>query len=143
MDLKFFYAVRDGRIWFKPMVAHPHASWKLFGGNGFINNTKTPLISVSADGDNILALDKNQIISNQVICQVSFGYPQWKIIESRVRWTEKWFNIDGVSLIVNLFKNPVLRSVKNDRSIAMSHKGHETIYYTDRKGKNIQIHMLL
>ncbi len=62
MDSKFFYAVRDGRIWFKPMAAHPHASWKLFGGNGFIDNTKTPLISVSADGDNILAVDKNQII---------------------------------------------------------------------------------
>jgi hypothetical protein len=139
MDSKFFYAVRDGKIWFKPIAAHRNASWKLFGGNGFIDNTKTPLISLSADGDNILTVDQNQIIhyakSNQVICQVSFDCPQWKIIESRVRWTEKWFNMDGVSLIVNLFKNPILKSLPDYRSIAMSHKGHETMYYTDRKGK--------
>jgi hypothetical protein len=139
MDSKHFYVVRDGRIWFKPIAAHPDTSWKLFGTNGFIDNTKTPLISLSADGDNILAVDENQIIhyakSNQIICQVSFDCPQWKIIESRVKWTEKWFNMDGVSLIVNLFKNPILKSIKNFRSIAMSHKGHETMYYTDMKGK--------
>jgi hypothetical protein len=43
--------------------------------------------------------------------------------------------MDGVSLIVNLFKNPILKSLPDYRSIAMSHKGHETMYYTDRKGK--------
>jgi hypothetical protein len=139
MDSKFFYAVRDGKIWFKPIAAHPDAPWKLFGGKGFIDNTKTPLISLSADGDNILAVDIHQIIhyakSNQIICQVSFDCPQWKIIESRVKWTEKWFNMDGISLIVNLFKNPVLNPIKNYRSIAISHKGHDTMYYTDMKGK--------
>ena len=139
MDSKYFYAVRDGRIWFKPIAAHPDAPWKLFGGNGFIDNTKTPLVYLSADGDNILAVDRNEIIhyakSNQVICRVSFDCPQWQIVESRVKWTEKWFNMDGVSLIVNLFKSPILKSIKNARSIAMSHKGHETMYYTDMQGK--------
>ncbi|CAF3839975.1 unnamed protein product [Adineta steineri] len=139
MDSKFYYVVRDGKIWFKPIGAHKDASWKLFGGNGFIDNCKTPLISLSADGDNILAVDQNQIIhyakSNQIICQVSFDCPTWKIIESRVKWTEKWFNMDGVSLIVNLFKNSILKSLENNRSICMSHKGHDTIYYTDMKGK--------
>jgi len=139
MDSKFFYVVRDGKIWFKPIGAHPNAAWKLFGGNGFIDKTKTPLKSVSADGDNILAVDHNEIIhyakSNQIICQVSFDCPEWKIIESRVKWTEKWFNMDGVSLVVNLFKNPILESIKNYRSIAMSHKGHDTMYYTDMRGK--------
>ena len=139
MDSKYFYAVRDGRIWFKPIAGHPNAPWKLFGGNGFIDNTKTPLVYLSADGDNILAVDRNEIIhyakSNQVICQVSFDCPQWRIVESRVKWTEKWFNMDGVSLIVNLFKNPILKSIENARSIAMSHKGHETMYYTDMQGK--------
>ncbi|CAF1361969.1 unnamed protein product [Rotaria sordida] len=139
MDSKYFYVVRDGKIWFKPIAAHPHASWKLFNKNGSIDNTKIPLISVSADGDNILAVDQNQIIhyakSNEVICEVSFDCPQWKILESRVKWTEKWFNMDGVSLIVNLFKNPILKSLPNYRSIAMSHKGHDTMYYTDMKGK--------
>jgi len=139
MDSKFFYVVRDGKIWFKPIAAHPDAHWKLFGGNGFIDNTKTPLISLSADGDNILAVDQNQIIhyakSNQIICQISFDCPQWKIIESRVKWTEKWFNMDGISLIVNLFKNPILKSIENYRSIAMSHKGRDTMYYTDMIGK--------
>lgn len=139
LDSKFYYAVRDGRIWFKPIAANQNSPWKLFGGNGFIDNTKTPLISLSADGDNILAVDRNNVIhyakSNLVVCQVSFDCSQWKIIESKVKWTEKWFNMDGVSLIVNLFKNPILKSLENSRSIAMSHKGHETMYYTDRKGK--------
>ena len=139
MDSKFYYAVRDGKIWFKPIAAHPDCPWKLFGGNGFIDNSKAPLISLSADGDNILAVDQNEVIhyakSNRVVCQVSFDCAQWKIIESRVKWTEKWFNMDGVSLIVNLFKNPILKSLRNSRSIAMSHKGHETMYYTDRNGK--------
>ena len=139
MDSKFYYAVRNGRIWFKPIGAYENSPWKLFGGNGFIDNTKTPLISLSADGDNILAVDQNNVIhyakSNLVVCQVSFDCPQWKIIESKVKWTEKWFNMDGVSLIVNLFKNPILKSLENSRSIAMSHKGHDTMYYTDRNGK--------
>jgi hypothetical protein len=43
--------------------------------------------------------------------------------------------MDGVSLVVNLFKNPILESIKNYRSIAMSHKGHDTMYYTDMRGK--------
>ncbi|CAF3864197.1 unnamed protein product [Rotaria sp. Silwood1] len=139
MDSKFFYAVRDGKIWFKPIGAHPDAPWKLFGGDGFIDNNKTPLILLSADGDNILALDKNEIIhyakSNGVICEVSFDCPQWTIIKSRVKWTDKWFNMTGVSLIVNLFKNPILKPIKNSRGIAMSHKGFDTMYYTDMKGK--------
>ena len=139
IDSKFYYAVRNGRIWFKPIAAYENSPWKLFGGNGFIDNTKIPLIYLSADGDNILAVDQNNVIhyakSNLVVCQVSFDCPQWKIIESKVKWTEKWFNMDGVSLIVNLFKNPILKSLENSRSIAMSHKGHETMYYTDRNGK--------
>lgn len=139
MDSKYYYAVHQGRIWFKPIAAYPTAPWKLFGGNGFIDNSHTPLVAVSADGDNILAVDHHDTIhyakSNQVVCQVSFDCPQWQILESQVKWTEKWFNMDGVSLVVNLIKNPILKSLKNARSIAMSHKGHETMYYTDMIGK--------
>ncbi|CAF1207526.1 unnamed protein product [Adineta steineri] len=139
MDLKFYYIIRYGKIWFKPIGAHCDSSWKLFGDNGFIDQFQTPLISISVDGDNILAVDENQIIhyakSNQIICKVSFDCPQWEIIESRVKWTQKWFNMDGVSLVVNLFKNPILKSLKNSRNICMSHKGPDTMYYTDMKGK--------
>ena len=139
MDSKFYYAIREGKLWFKPIAAHPNASWKLFGGNGSIDNSKVPLNSVSADGDNILVVDENNIIhyakSNQIICQISFDCPQWKIIEFRIKWTQKWFNMDGVSLVVNLLKNPVLKSLPNYRSLAMSHKGHDTMYYTDLRGK--------
>lgn len=139
MDSKFFYVVRQGKIWFKPIAAHPDAVWKLFGGQGFLDHFRTPLTSISADGDNLLAVDVNDIIhyakSNQVICEVSFDCPTWRIVESRVDWTEKWFNMDGVSLLVNIFKDPILKSLKNNRSICMSHKGHETMFYTDMKGK--------
>ncbi|UJR07251.1 hypothetical protein I4U23_011539 [Adineta vaga] len=139
MDSKFYYILRYGKIWFKPIGAHPDSSFKLFGDYGFIDQFQIPLISISVDGDNILAVDQNQIIhyakSNQIICQVSFDCPQWKIIESRIKWTQKWFNMDGVSLLVNLFKNPILKSLKNSRNICMSHKGHETMYYTDMNGK--------
>ncbi|CAF0790183.1 unnamed protein product [Adineta steineri] len=57
--------------------------------NGFIDQSQTPLVSISVDGDNILAVDKNQIIhcakSNRIICKVSFDCPKWQIIESRVK----------------------------------------------------------
>ncbi|CAF1340211.1 unnamed protein product [Adineta ricciae] len=139
MDSKFYYIIRYSKIWFKPIGAHHNAPYKLFGDNGFIDQFQTPLTSISVDGDNILAIDQNEIIhyakSNQIICQVSFDCPQWKIIESRVKWTQKWFNMDGVSLIVNLFKNPILKSLKNNRNVCMSHKGLDTMYYTDMNGK--------
>src|SRR5262249_26741619 len=139
MDSKYFYAIRDDRIWFKPIAAHQDSRWKLFDKNGFADKRRTPLISLSVDGDNIIVVDQNQIIhytkSNRVICQISFIRPQWKIIQSRVKWIEKWFSMDGVSLIVNLFKNPILQPIQNARSIAMSHKGSDTMYYTDMNGK--------
>ncbi|CAF0826276.1 unnamed protein product [Rotaria sp. Silwood1] len=139
LDSKYFYAIRDGRIWFKPIAAHPDARWRLLGKNGYANKRKTPLISVSADGDNMIVVDQNQTIhyakTNRIICQVSFVRPQWNIIQSSISWREKWFGMEGVSLIVNLIKNPILHMIPNARSIAVSHKGPATMYYTDMNGK--------
>ncbi|CAF4124061.1 unnamed protein product [Rotaria sp. Silwood2] len=139
IDSKYFYAIRDGRIWFKPIAVHPDGRWRLLGKNGYANKKKTPLIYVSADGDNLIVVDQNQTIhyakTNRVICQVSFIRPQWNIIQSSVTWREKWFGMEGVCLIVNLLKNPILRMAPNARSIAASHKGPDTMYYTDMNGK--------
>jgi len=139
IDSKYFYAIREGRIWFKPIAAHRDACWKLFDENGYINKRRSRLISLSTDGNNIIAVDENRTIhyakTNRVICQISFDCPQWKIIQSIVKWKEKWFSMDGVSLIVNLFKNPILHPPQNARSIAISHKGPDTMYYTDMNGK--------
>jgi hypothetical protein len=139
MDSKYFYAIRDGRLWFKPIAAHRNARWKLFDENGYANKRRSELIRVSADGDNIIVVDENQTIhyakTKRVICQISFDCPQWKIIQSSVKWKEKWFSMDGVSLIVNLFTNPILQPTENARSVAVSHKGPDTMYYTDMNGK--------
>ena len=139
MDSKYFYAIREGRVWFKPIAAHHTAYWKLFDKNGYADKRKNRLISLSADGDNIIVIDQNQTIhyakTNRVVCQISFACPQWKIIQSKVKWKKKWFNMTGVSLIVNLFKNPILQSIPNARSIVVSHKGYDTMYYTDMNGK--------
>jgi hypothetical protein len=139
IDSKYFYALRDGRVWFKPIAAHPNARWKLFDENGYADKIRSQLISLSADGDNIIVVDVNQTIhyakTNKVVCQVSLDCPQWKIIQTIVKWKEKWFSMDGVSLIVNLFKNPILYPIQNARSIAISHKGPDTMYYTDMNGK--------
>lgn len=139
LDSKYFYAIRDGRLWFKPIGAHPDSRWNLLGTNGYADKKKTALISVSADGNNIIAIDQNQVIhyakTNEIICQVSFVRPQWRIIQSKIKWTQNWFGMDGVSLIVNLFKNPILRTIPRARSIAVSHKGTDTMYYTDMNGK--------
>ncbi|CAF1176230.1 unnamed protein product [Rotaria sordida] len=139
IDSKFFYAIRDGKIWFKPIAAHQDSRWRLLGKNGYANKKKTPLISVSADGNNIIVVDQNRVIhyakTNRIICKVSFIRPQWGIIQLRISWREKWFGMEGVSLIVNLFKDPVLHMPPNARSIAVSHKGPDTMYYTDMNGK--------
>lgn len=139
LDSKYFYGIREGRIWFKPIAVHRNARWKLFDRNGYANENQSELIRVSADGDNLIVVDINQRIyyakTKRVVCQVSFDCPQWKIIQSDVKWKEKWFSMDGVSLIVNLFKNPILNSIENARSIAISHKGPDTMYYTDINGK--------
>ena len=139
LDSKYFYAIREGRIWFKPIASHQTARWKLFDRDGYANKNQSPLVRLSADGDNLIAVDTNGIIyyakTKGVVCQVSFDCAQWKIIQSDVKWKEKWFGMDGVSLIVNLFKNPVLNLIENARSIAISHKGPDTMYYTDMNGK--------
>jgi hypothetical protein len=141
MDNKFYYAIREGKIWFKPIAANPDANWKLFGNNeGYTDKQHTPLIAISADGDNVVAVDQNHHIhyakSHSVDVQVAFDSPEWEIApKSTVSWTSKWFNMDLVAPIVNLFKDPTLELMQNARSFGISHKGTEALYYTDMAGK--------
>lgn len=141
MDSKFYYTVSNGKVLFKPIAATTEAPWKEFGNEeGFADTKHTPLIAVSADGDNVVAVDENNHIhyakSDSVDVRVSFDAPDWEVTAgSRVSWTNKWFNMDLVAPIYNLFKDPKLTLKENIRSFGISHKGSDTLYYTDMAGK--------
>lgn len=135
MDSKFYYAIEDGRIWFKPIGAEKDAKWKEFG-----DGTLTNLESVSADGDNVVVMDKERHIhyakSHSVDVGLSDDSSDWVIKEgSKVSWTTKWFGMDLVAPIVNHFKDPTLDISATARSYAISHKGTDAMYYTDMAGK--------
>lgn len=114
MDNKFYYTVSDGKILYKPIAATAEAPWKPFGNNeGYTDAEHTPLIAVRADGDNVVAVDKDNHIhyakSYAVDVQVAFDGPEWQATTtSKVTWTTKWFSMDLVAPVVNRFKDPTL-----------------------------------
>lgn len=139
MDHKFYYVIREGKIWFKPIAADPQASWKLLGGNGFADKEQTPLISIVADGNNVVAIDQKHFVhyakSDKIHLHLTED-KEWEVeTNSKIEWTSKWFNMTGVAPILNYFRDPRLKIVEGVRSVAISHKGFDTLYYTDLAGK--------
>ncbi len=140
MDSKFYYAIHDGKIFYKPIAADEGAPWKVFGTNdGYVDDKKTPLVAISADGDNVVAIDKDHHVhyakSHFVNVELTDDSTDWEATTgSKVIWTTKWFNMTLVAPIVNRCKDPTL-SVDKARSFGISHKGFDTVYYTDMAGK--------
>jgi hypothetical protein len=133
MDNKFYYMVKDEKIWYKPIAAHQDAPWKQFG------NLDVPIVAVSADGENVVAVDDQKCVhygkNSKINVTVDFDGPNWEATpDSKIEWTIKWFNMDFVAPILNKFKDPTLQ-VDKVRGFAISHKGPETMYYTDMAGK--------
>lgn len=141
MDNKFYYTVNDGKILYKPIAATAEAPWKPFGNDeGYADAKHTRLITVRADGDNVVAVDEHNHIhyakSHSVDVKVAFYGPEWEATSrSKVTWTTKWFSMDLVAPVVNLFKDPTLTISEKARSFGISHKGADTLYYTDMAGK--------
>ncbi len=137
MDAKFYYAIKEGKLWFKPISAHSEAHWKLFDNQGFAAD-QTFLMSVTADDHNLIVIDQLYRVhvakTTNIQFVVSSDCPQWQLTRSEVNWSTKWFNMVGVAPILNLFKDPTL-FVPPARSVAISYKGPNTLYYTDRVGK--------
>lgn len=140
MDHKFHYVVKEGKVWFKPLAAMDSTtSWKLLGGNGFADQAQTPLIGIAADGDNLITIDQNQHIHYAKTHHIHVhltGDNDWEVeSNSKIEWTTRWFNMMGVASILNKFKDPTLKVVEGARSVAISHKGTDAMYYTDMAGK--------
>ena len=109
------------------------------GTTGFTDQERTPIIAISADGDNVVAIDQNQHVhyaKSHDIHVYLVDEAEWEIeSDSKIEWTTQWFNMIGVAPILNQFKDPTITVDVAARSVAISHKGSDTVYYTDMAGK--------
>ncbi len=128
-DHKFYYIIREGKVYFKPMRTSQTSDWKE------IPFAKTATY-ISADGDNLIVLDQNRRVHYAKTNAIDFHFTEnsWEVTSFKLKWQKDWFNMDLVAPIVNFFKPAGLYPMEGARSIAMSHKG-DTLYYTDTAGK--------
>ena len=128
-DHKFYYIIREGKVYFKPIGASHSSCWKE------IPFAKTATY-ISADGDNLIVLDQNRRVNYAKTNAIDFHFTEdsWEVTSFKMQWQKDWFNMDLVAPIVNFFKPAGLYPMEGARNVAMSHKG-DTLYYTDTAGK--------
>lgn len=129
-DQKCNYIIRDGQIYFKPIAALPSDPWKELP-------FPKKVTRISADGDNLIVVDESKQIYYAKTNVIDFRITDcgWKVAPFELAWKSKWFNMDGVSRIVNYFKPATLYAMEGSRALAISHKGKDTLYHTDMGGK--------
>ncbi|MBI2785164.1 MAG: hypothetical protein HYX60_02180, partial [Legionella longbeachae] len=91
MDHYFFYVLKHGRIWHKPIAAPKISQWKLFGPDG-LPPSGVKLEAISSDGANLIALDTSGIIHYVHTSRIQFFITEtsWKITEIKLDWTDQW-----------------------------------------------------
>lgn len=138
-DNKFNYFISGGKLWFRPIGYSHEAKWKELGSNG--NPSDQPLVAVSADGDNLIVIDDLNRVwyakTTGIEVVVSFDCPKWRVIKEEITWIRQFYTFPVVSSITNRFFNDSSLFVTGLRNIFISHKGIETLFYTDMSGKKI------
>ena len=129
-DQKCTYIIRDGKVYFKPFAAEHNDLWKEIP-------FPKKAVKISADGDNLIVLDEDQHVYYAKTNGIEFHVTDcgWHVCDFTLDWKKDWFNMDIVSSIVNFIKPAGLYAMQGARSLAISHKGKEALYYTDTAGK--------
>lgn len=129
-DHKCNYIVRDAKVYFRPLAISNAAPWKEIPFDAIAKG-------ISADGDNLIIIDEDNQIHYAKTDKIHFHMTanSWEITQFSLVWEKNWFNMDGISSVVNFFKPAALHVMENARSVAMSHKGLDALYYTDIAGK--------
>jgi len=70
LDQKFYYCLKQGRIWYKPICAPEKSAWRLFGPDGR-PQSGIKLTAISSDGVNMVAVDE----TNTTPCRDSYLFP--------------------------------------------------------------------
>lgn len=136
MDHNFFYILKNGRLWFKPIAAPLQSKWLLFGPDG-LPPSGLKLTLISSDGRNLVAIDETGTINyvNTDHINVVITDNNWIIQNIKLEWKERWFAIPLINKIVELLRDKHLKLPQNCNSCSISQKGPETGYYTDMSGK--------
>lgn len=136
MDHNFFYILKNGRIWYKPIAAPQYSTWLLFGPDG-LPPSGLKLSSISSDGRNLVAIDEEGIVNYVHSNDINFVVTDngWKIKDINLDWTDRWLAIPVVKNIVELLRSNHLKLPDDCIAFAISQKGPETAYYTDMNGK--------
>jgi hypothetical protein len=136
-DNKFDYLISGGKLWFRPLC-YPHGKWKELGPNG--NPSNQPLVSVSADGDNLIVIDDLERLwyakTTGIEVVVSFDCPKWRVVKEEITWIRQFYTFPIVSFFSNKMNDSTLY-VNGLKNIFVTHKGVETLFYTDMSGKKI------
>ncbi|MFI4919404.1 MAG: hypothetical protein ACHP65_07600 [Legionellales bacterium] len=136
MDQNFFYSLKQGRIWYKPIAASKQSPWKLFGPDG-LPPGGNKLTSISSDGVNVIGIDESRTVHYVHTDAINFVLTKnnWKIKNISLDWTDHWFSMPIAGSIVGLMRGHELKVPENCHAVAISQKGPETGYYTDMSGK--------
>lgn len=136
LNKNFFFILKNGRIWFKPIGALDN-TWMLLGPDG-LPDTGVKLKAISSDDDNLIAIDEDNLVYYVHTDGIEFVLTKtgWKLKKIRLEWTDKWFAMPIVKNILGLVKSGRLTLPKDCIAFAISRKGPETGYYTDIAGKN-------
>lgn len=136
-DHRFYYKVKDGRIWFKPIAATHPSAWKLFSPDG-LPRIGVKVRSISSDGENLIAIDDQGVVNYVHTHKIAYSLSKndWKIDEMNTDWTDHWLSIPIIGEVVGRKQGHYLTLPEDAVGFAISQKGPETGYYTDISGKN-------
>ncbi len=136
MDQNFYYVLKQGRLWFKPIAAPKKGPWRLFGPDGLPPNGRK-LTSISSDGVNIIAIDDERTVQYVHSDAIDFNVSEtdWTINNISLDWTDRWLSIPIIGRIIGLLRGHQLKLPEDCQAFAISQKGPETGYYTDLSGK--------
>lgn len=137
MDDKCYYIIQKGRIWFKPIAADKKHEWQLLGADGRPPYCNKPLVSLSADGANLVAVDTAGHVHYTKTEKLNFVVSEngWKKTKEGLNWDDAWYRVPVISFFVNLFRGRHLRLPEGTKMYAMSHRGSDTLYTKDISGK--------
>lgn len=136
LDQKFYYCLKQGRIWYKSIAAPLKSAWQLFGPDGRPpSNAK--LTAISSDGVNMVAIDETNTVyyvhTSEIDAVVTDD--NWVVRKISLDWTDRWFAVPIINRIMSLKRSPQLKLPQGYRCFAISQKGPDTGYYTDMSGK--------
>jgi hypothetical protein len=129
-DQKCNYMIHEGKIYYRPLALGCDAEWQEIP-------FPKKAISISADGDNLIAVDEKKQIHYAKTTSIHFSFSEngWQASPCSIQWKTDWFNMILVAPFVNFLKPASLHAMEAARGVVISQRGRDALYYTDIGGK--------